>query len=714
MTHTDPTTPDLVQESAHLSGTVSAMLRQIDAWEDRERSSGADLESSLVMADTAGEYAAMLSSHVHRPYFGSLRVRIAGQVKTLYVGSHAFADLKGPHSVISWESDVGSLFYSDTLSWQTPRGLPGRVQRRRQLTIRDKRLHGVTDLYDEGSGDTGGRQSVLLERLSEAATAGMRNVIETLQPEQNDILRAEAGVNLAIQGPAGSGKTTLLYHRLAWLLHPERGAHQARAEACMVLMPNQVLARYSARILPSLKLEGVMVTTPEAWATSFLGIEKLEVIDRTLTLLLTDRDNERRKLAWRRAKALGDLKMLSVIKAHLRRRLTANAARLSYQTAVSVPGRGRLDVLLSTAELQALLEAVLIRNPIEGLRPALRRALEDAVLDQLRLSDTEQGAVMRPLLAELTALTGKIIGGLLPVMEARRLLGDETTLRLAAAGILDERSLALLLSDPLSAVARPKRSHADVTELPIMLAISALLDGLGKRVGRELEPYDHLALDESQDYPPLLYALLTRAVRSGHITALGDANQGIHGYKSVSSFKDMQAALGGATLMTLSKTYRSTRQITELCAAVAATYSRSGIIVGVARDGSEVRRLSGGKLAALTAQAVREMQASGHLNIAVITRRVGEAEQLARDLQHHEVSAQVIADEQARYQGGVVTLPVNLAKGLEFDACIVAGADAAHYDPEVEYEARLLYVSASRGMHALALLAEHELHPLLG
>lgn len=708
--------PDFAAEEQWLSSTISAILGRIEAWEDRERTQGADLDSSLVMADTAEEYAAVLSPHVSAPYFGALRVRLAGKTQTLYVGRHAFTDPKGPHSVISWESAVGSLFYGNTLEWQTPRGLTGSIQRRRQLQVSDKILHHITDLYDAESGETGGREAVLLSRLSEAATSGMRSVVETLQPEQNEILRAPAGHNLVIQGPAGSGKTTLLFHRLAWLLHPERGDQQAKADACMVLMPNQVLANYAARVLPGLGLEGVIVTTPEAWATSFLGLEKLEVVDRTLTLLLTDRDNQRRKAAWLKAKALGNLSMLEVVRRHLHSRLRSNLAAknhaLNYHAEVELP-QGRTTLALSNAQLSGILETVLARDPHQGLRPALRQALAEAVLDQAKLTETAGAALLRQLGSELSRLSGNIIGGILPVMEARKLLGDAATLRNAAAGVLDERTIQLLLSDPLAAMPKPRRSHADVTELPIMLAISALLDGLGQRVGRSLVPYDHLALDESQDYPALLYRLLTRAARTGHITALGDSAQGVHGYKAVSHWEEMQTALGKATRMTLSKTYRSTQQITELSAKVAATYNRAGAIIGVERQGAEVLRLTGNTLAALSAEAIKIMQRSGHTNIAIVTRRVAEAEALALALQHHDVDAQAIVNEQARYHGNVVVLPVNLAKGLEFDACIVAGADAEHYDPAVEYEARLLYVSASRGMHALALVAEHTIHPLL-
>ncbi|WP_019586139.1 HelD family protein [Deinococcus apachensis] len=712
-----PPHPEFPAEEQHLAGTIAAFLRQIEAWEDREKNVGADLETSLTLADTAEELAAMLSVHVPAPYFGSLRVRVGGREQTLYIGKHAFRDLKGPHTVVSWESDVGSLFYSDALSWEARKGLRGTVRRRRQLDVQGKKLHRLTDLYDdEAGGDTGGRERVLLGRLSEASTAAMRDVVETLQPEQNEAMRAPAGVNTLIQGAAGSGKTTIGFHRLAWLTHSDRGAHRGAPDAMLVLMPNRVLAAYAARVLPGLNLQGVTVTTPEAWATSFLGLEKMEVTDRTLHLLLTDRDNERRKAAWRRAKALGDLRMFRVVQNHLAGKLRANLGTLTFQVTVGVRGEDR-PLVLDNPVLHGLLDDVLGRVPLEGYRAAFRQALEAELLARLNLpGPDEETAVLRVLAADLTRLSGKVFAGLLPVSEGRRIVSDEGTLRNAAQGVLDERTIRVLLSDPLAAIPKPRRSHADVTELPLMLAVAALLDGVGRRIGRTLEPYDHIALDEAQDYSPLLYALLARAARPGHLTALGDLNQGLHGYKGPNNWADVQAALGGEArtrLMTLGRTYRSTRQITELGAGIAATYNRAGGVVGVDRDGGEVLRLTGDDLAALIARAVKTMQAEGHRNIAIVTRRVTDAEALVSGLQRQDVDAQPILSEQARYTGGVVILPVNLAKGLEFDGCIVAGADAGNYDPETQFESRLLYVSASRGLHRLALVAERELHPLL-
>ncbi|RJF71214.1 DNA helicase UvrD [Deinococcus cavernae] len=694
------------------------MIRQIEFWEDRDRNTGADLETSVTMADTSEEHAAMLSVHVHQPYFGSLKVRVGGREQTLYIGKHAFLDTKGAHSVVSWESEVGSLFYSDALGWTPRRGGQGVIKRRRQLDVAHKHLLRVTDLYDdEQGGDTGGREEVLLRRLQEQSTAGMRDVVETLQPEQNEAMRYPAGTPVIIQGAAGSGKTTIGFHRLAWMTNRDRGLHQARPEACMVLMPNRVLAAYAARILPELELQGVVVTTPETWITGLLGLEKLEVTDRTLTLLLTDTDNARRALAWRKAKLLGDARMLDVVRTHLWNKFNAAIQGQSFSERVEVRGRDPQTVTFSEAQLFGLLHDVFAADPLDGYRAGYRRLLEEHALAQLNVPEAEETSVGRQLSTPLTTLLGRIFASTTPVTEARRLLTDPAAL--SASGLLTEKEIRLLLADPLSGIPTPRRAHADVTELPLMLAVQAFTGGIGRAVGRSLEPFDHVVLDEAQDYSPLLYALLQRAARTGHITALGDLNQGMHGYKGPSSWEAVQEQLPGAQVLTLSRTFRSTRQITGLGARIASTYNRAADVKGVDRDGAEVQRYSGGNAdqigdeRPLIAQAVRDARAAGHTNIAIVTRRAADADHLSEQLREFDTDAQPITTQEHRYKGGLVILPVNLAKGLEFSAAIVAGANADIYDENVEYERRLLYVAASRALHWLALTSAGELHPLV-
>lgn len=714
--------PDLPDEQRHLDLTVASMLERISQLEDRERNAGADLETSLALADNAEEQAAMLGVHVHQPYFGSMSVRIGGKDFCLYIGKYPHGDFGGECSVVDWKSDVGSLFYSGELSWTTKgkgrrRPLSGTIYRKRQLDVQRKKVLSVTDLYDAAQGgDTGGREAVLIDRLSERASVGMRDVIQTLQPEQNEAMRVPVPGNLIVQGAAGSGKTTIGFHRLAWLCSEQREEERATPAHCLVLMPNQVLAHYAARVLPSLNLGGVTVTTPESWMVSFLGLEKLEVTDRSLHALLTDRDKTRRSNVWRKAKLLGSLKMLSVVQRHLTLRMHERLRGISINSLLKL-GLGReLSLKLSEDLLTEALSDVVSRAPFEGYKAAFKdKVLREAYYQLSAGSASDELAIRAHLENDYAAVQRRVFGSLTPLLEVRHLLESRAALEVAGEGLLNARDIAVLLSDPLSGVPRPRRSFADVTELPLMLAVRAYMDGIGRRDGASLGLYDHIVLDEAQDYAPALYALLSRAARPGHITALGDLSQAMHGYKGLNLWDEATEALRETQLINLSRSYRSTEQISRVTAFIAQTYTRAPKSGHVERQGAEVKfvETTAEQEAAEIAHCIKEMLQAGQQSIAVVTRRFVEAERLATELQEHDVAAQPILTQAARYTGGIAILPVELAKGLEFDACVVAGANAQTYEDGPEYERRLLYVACSRALHMLACVAPGVIHPTL-
>ena len=645
--------PDQPAEQQHLDQTVHAMLRQIDIWETRERNVGADLETSLTLADDAEEHAAVLAPHVHSPYFGSLNLTVAGKQQTVYIGQHAFMDRQGGNHIIAWESDVGGLFYAQETGWTTRNGLTGKVQRKRQLRVAAKRVTEVRDIYTDGQ-ETGAREEVLIRRLSEAASSGMRDVIETLQPEQNEAVRAQPGQTLIIQGAAGSGKTTVGFHRLAWLASPERDDQRAAPEHSMMLMPNDVLAEYTKKILPRLNLESLQVTTPERWALSFLNIEKMTVTDKTLDLILSSRDKEERSHAWVRAKACGSNATFHLIRNYLHHRLEQNVERnadaLKLHTDVNLAGR-TVNVRTDHDTIVGLLRDVLKRDPQEGYRRAFAQELTDHLVSTHDLY-SHQEELTRQLSSELQRLSGRIFTGLMPVGETRKLLSDHALIRQLGEGHLSESQLLALCSPPTPGPT-VRAASIDVTEVPAVLTFHALLHGIGRRVGNELALYDHVVLDEAQDYAPLLYRMIARATRKGHITALGDMNQGLHSYKGPDTWNAVLEATEAARrsapdqttgqIMNLGRTYRSTKQITEVCANIASAYNRSGqAVVGVDRDGTPVQRREHTDLIQAVAEEVKNYQQLGHVNIALVCRKTTQAGDLPDALARHDVSAYAV------------------------------------------------------------------------
>lgn len=722
--------PDFAAEQDHLDRTVQSMLQRIEKLEDRDFHAGADEHTSIILADLAGEHAADLSPHVQQPYFGSMNIRIAGQNKTVYIGKHAHGDFEGDCSVIDWKTEVGSLFYSDALSWERQikrrskaQTVTGTVHRKRQLDIQAKTLQKITDLYDDQRDVTGGREEVLINRLGEQTTSGLRDIVSTIQPEQNAALRSPVPGYLAVQRGAGSGKTSVLFHRLAWLTSDEREAERARPSQSLILMPNQVLAHYATKVLPSLNLQGANVTTPESWALSFLGVEKLEITDRSQQALLNDTNAQRRKAVWRKARLLGSLKMLKVVEKYLQNKLLTAAQSVSFQSSVTFPAyrdensktrpERKAKVALTSEWLLTTLQKIFDLSPTIGYRAALRHAIHRELYYQAQAGNAREETTLRAQLEqELNNLLRRIFTATAPVMEIGRLLSSPEALAVAGRGILSATDLQVLATDPLSGIPRPRRSHVDVTELPLILALHAYQEGIGRKEGKTLAPFDAILLDEGQDYSPALYALLARAARPGHLSTFGDLNQSISGYRGIEKWAELEEVLPGLALHFLPRTYRSTAQISTVANAVAATYSKTPMTEFVERQGREVEMVVTTKEAeaATIAHAVKAMQSRGQTNIAIITRRFAEAERLHEELQLHDVYARPILNEVSRYEGGIVTIPCRLAKGIEFDAVVVAGADARTYDPQPEYERRLLFVTLSRALHEMTCVAVGALH----
>lgn len=707
--------PDFDFERQHLAGTVDAMVKRILHLEDGLSDVGADEDTAFVQRlDNASE-AQQLSLHVDAPYFGSMTVRAGGKTSTLYFGRYPFYDPGGRFTVSDWRSPVGQLFYTDATSWPK-----GEVHRKRQLDVQKRALTRVTDLYArEGAQGGAAREEVLLQRLSEGATGGMRDIVSTIQPEQDALIRFPANRVCVIQGPAGSGKTSLLFHRIAFLAF-DGGDRRLDPRTALVLVPNRVLAGYARKVLPDLRIEGVQVTTPEDWMTEQLALN-VEVTDKTLALLLTSPDREQKRRAWLRAKALGDAQMLDVLRAGILRRHAEALKGETFACTVALSGREE-HVSLSPQVLSEVLSEAAGGSLLTGVRDAFVRGVVERAWRELEARGVPDGAyraAVKQLEFDAAKLAGRALRAASPITEVRRLLREPGELAAAAKGILsDARVKALLTPDPAAHLPAARTGSVDVLELPLMLAVKAVTEGVGRKNAARGSAYGHVLVDEAQDLSPLLYRLLADVAEPGAVTVAGDVNQGIHGYRAISFWTEALEQLRTKAddgVQHLTKTYRSTRQIVGLARQVARSFAREEAqeAVAVPRDGREVAVLTEGRGADRAAAAVKAAQGAGLANVAVILRSARFCDAMARALAERDVHAQVIDSEQKMYRGGVVVMPANLTKGLEFDAAIVVGADEQSYPSDVEYETRLLYVAVTRGMHALWLVPNGALHPLL-
>jgi DNA helicase II / ATP-dependent DNA helicase PcrA len=301
------------------------------------------------------------------------------------------------------------------------------------------------------------------------------------------------------------------------------------------------------------------------------------------------------------------------------------------------------------------------------------------------------------------------------------LLADEARLSRLARGVLslDEidglhaaaQSQAGGMPGALDASGMP--GALDASDLPALCYLHTAAHGL------DVPLYDHVVVDEAQDVAPLYYAVLRRYSRNGSFTILGDLAQGVYSYRGILGWDDVRRVFEGLpyTRAEVSESYRSTHEIISFANRLLELLAPAGQAPLLARPferhAEPVRFHQLGSPEALApglARTVQDLSRQGYENIAIIAKSAAACRELAEGLQAHGTeAAQLITAPDQAYDGGLVILPVHLAKGMEFEAVLIAGADDANYAAS-EFDGRLLYVAATRALHALHVFAGADLN----
>ena len=349
----------------------------------------------------------------------------------------------------------------------------------------------------------------------------------------------------------------------------------------------------------------------------------------------------------------------------------------------------------------AALRALAVSCPRQAERLRLRA---DRLHEEGR-APTKKAAVREALQASLNASLEKIWPALDPLTAYRELMADPDRLAQLGRNILSAEEVELLAEKKLN-----EHKAVDVTDLPALVYLHTVINGV------PVPLYDHVVVDEAQDTAPLYLAVLRRLSRNGSFTLLGDAAQGVYAYRGLTSWDDAREAMAGLpyTFAEVRESYRSTHEIITFANRILELLAGRGqpplLAKPFERHGTPVRveRVPTAEaLVPALAVSVRDLQQAGYRNIALIARTAAQAEALAKDLTAlpEPIGAfQLAATPDHAYTGGVLILPVHLAKGLEFEAVLLVGADEATYASS-EFDGRLLYVAATRALHALQIFA---------
>jgi len=626
----------------------------------------AAIKQSVNMGAISGEQAVALKERlgklIESPYFGRIDFKEEDNEKAepVYIGIHAYFDEEDNQNLIhDWRAPVSSMFYDyepGPASFEAPSGTKeGEIERKRQYRIKKGRMEMMleSDVYI--------RDDVLQEELSRSADDKMKNIVATIQRDQNAIIRNESAPALIIQGVAGSGKTSIALHRIAFLLY--RFKESLSSRDIMILSPNKVFSDYISNVLPELGEDAIPEMGMEALAERVMGDKfKFQSFFQQVNKLLENHDEEFIKRIEFKSTPEFLSKLTSYTNWLKRERFAGEDIRIRYKT---VPASYLKQRFTANSHL-----------------PVLRRH---------------------------TAIAGDVIKKAEQEYRYDLKSDEKKEIRKAVKNMFGSTNLRTIYKEFYDWLERPdmlryaKGSTFEYSDIFPLIFLKMKLEGLPT-----FNKVKHLIIDEMQDYTAVQYAVLSRLFPCNK-TILGDANQNVNPYSSTNS-DDIRELFPEAETVTLTRSYRSTKEITDFSRRI----SPDTEVDPIERHGPEPEVLEYEKPAdenRAIAKMVNEFNESGdpsdsdsdsgYQTLGILCKTQKQAKALHKALEKKEATAHLLTSGSTTLESGAIITSVHLAKGLEFDQVIVPQVNSQNYVTQVDRS--MLYIACTRAMHSLTL-----------
>lgn len=596
------------------------------------------------------------------PYFGRidfLEKKENSKVMPIYIGIHTFYDPESRATLIhDWRAPVSSMFYDHELGeagYRSPSGeIKGEISLKRQYRIRGGKMEFMIEsaltVHDD----------ILQKELSSNADDKMKNIVATIQREQNQIIRNKDIRTLIIQGVAGSGKTSIALHRIAYLLYTFRDSISSKD--ILIVSPNKVFSDYISNVLPELGEETVPETSMEQILSgvlehkykyqTYFGLVN-ELLEKPSSSLID-------RIAYKAS--FGFISELDKFILHIENTYF-KAADVKLTKYITIPA--------------PFIEEQYLRFNRYPIRRRFE-AMADYMLDMLKIQ---------------YAFTVTTAG--------RNLLKKE--IRLMFAGNNDiqvYKDFFKWTNNP--GMFKMRKGHTlEYSDLAPLAYLHLALEGNGNQPCR----VKHLLIDEMQDYSPIQYKVIQKLFPCRK-TVLGDAGQSVNPYGS-STAETIQKSLTASEIMKLCKSYRSTFEITDFAQKIHPNaelepVARHGEKPQILQFGSAVEELSG------IMGLISTYRKSGYKSLGIICKTEQQAKEMADMLKSYANDISFLSSQSSAFVQGIVITSAHMAKGLEFDEVIIPQTDERNYRSEIDKS--MLYVAVTRAMHRLTLTF-HEARP---
>lgn len=655
--------------------------------------------SAISKTDKNRSYFKMLKS----AYFARIDFETENDIIPVYIGIATLSDGTDFY-VYDWRAPISSMFYDYEMGeakYTTPEGneIKGKIILKRQYKIEGENIVQIFDTDMQIIDD------ILKQMLGSKSSDKMRNIVNTIQKEQNKIIRKRDVDLLVVQGPAGSGKTSVAMHKIAYLLYAEK--NNINNSNILIISPNDIFSDYISNVLPEIGEDNVYQTTFMDFIRGHLDFKiKGSLNDLYEEVYKTNPKSKTKSVEYNSIMLKYGATYINLLENYI----SSKRNEILGISDIIIDGK----IVIEKSYLEKL-ASELESNGVSLLTQG-KRLIEKIVLHLTIKLGAKQNAtiqkIKKALEANLNKLKVKSLFTDLYSNEDRFVNMIEEIYNVtgtSAKNRLSIKSLHDIFVYTSSLLAKNTIPFEDV------VGYLYLKDRiLGSSVQSKIK---YVLIDEAQDYTIMQYRILAHLFKRANITILGDINQSIMPFASHKNYESIINILKQDRpgirydMNYLTKTYRSTYEINMFCKHIIGDTNmynqvdRHGDEVSIIKDNDEMKKTK-------VLKDALELK-KFYNTIAIITKTQEEANKLKECLEGNKKASSfklITGKEKLFTADKIFIIPSYLAKGLEFDAVLVYNASDKVYPDEFK---NLLYVVCTRALHKLNIYYSGKLSPLI-
>ena len=633
----------------------------------------------------------------NKPYFARIDFKSKDDLKIekCYLGKVGVSDDDNNIITVDWRAPIASIYYDSNIgkcSYTAPEGKKeGSLLLKRQYEIEKAKLLNYRDV------DTVSNDEILKPYLEASADNRLKNIVASIQGEQNSIIRENLNENIIVQGVAGSGKTTVALHRIAYLVYNNRDF--TSPDEYLVIGPNKFFVNYISGVLPDLDVNNVLELTYDEIVNSLLN-EKYQIIK-----LNEFEIKEKIKTSLRYMSAINKYfeyyNELVVPKKDL---IINNYKILSYDIIKRIYNsinENEMDYKIIKNKVDK--SCILISKYISDNKSIIIHKIKNIYFNKIENLDIYLVKKEKKLYEQTLK---EINNGCKQSLKKYFNIDTKKVLPIYLDFLEHIEEYLICNKEDLNySINNIKKKKVEYEDLSALLYIKYRLSGSNNFI-----KYKHVVIDEAQDYGEFNFYVLKELMPKSTFSIFGDLAQSIYDYRSIERWEDVVNNVfeGDCKQKYLLKSYRTTTEIMNIANKIL-EYIKLDVAQPVIRHGKDTEIIKTQNQYEDIINKIKEFINNNYNTIAVISKNEEESKKINKMLIDNNIESINITDEDTIYNGGICTISSSLAKGLEFDAVIISDASNNIYDDENITDMKLLYVATTRALHELVIMYKNNL-----